>query len=356
MRRLARAILALLALGSLGLTLWSGWQVWQSPGLTPLRERTTEEIVALTDAMMAREATAERMDALIRARLDEDPRNWVTLQALRGVVDERGLSVDPGLLAAYDVAWDEDTGLVALTGECLECLWDIEACSLSNVLVCKAPLMLTPLEDLRGIAKAGWDHLAGDEVDQLDLGLSIVGLGATALVLFTGGSSETVKIGASAAKLARGMKVLSPGLERMAVTAVRTGVDWPALARVGSLDDLGRAVRLDAFAPLGAVASDLGRVWDATGSTATLHLMRSVDDAAEARALAHAAEALGPRTVARAEVLGSGRLMRATVRVSELGWTVTLGLVGLMGSLAAMLAGAVQGAGLRALRRVLRGR
>lgn len=353
MRRLARALLLAFALASLALTLWSGWQVWQSPGLSPLRERTGQEIVAATDRLMTREATAGRMGALIAERLAEDPRNWVTLEALHEVVAERGLAVDPAVMAAYDTALAEDTGVMAVTGDCLECLWDIAACSLSNVFICKAPLLLTPLEDLRGVAKAGWDYLAGDEVDQLDLGLSIVGLGATALVVFTGGSSETLKLGASAAKLARGMKVLSPGLERMALTAVRTGVDWPALARVGRMDDLTRAVRIEAFVPVADVATDLGRVWDATGSTATLHLLRYVDDAAEAKAMARVSEALGARTVARAEVLGPARLMRATLRVGELGWQLTAGLVGLVWALASMLGGAVQGAGLRALRRML---
>jgi hypothetical protein len=351
-RWLARALLGLFLAGSLALTALAGLQIWRSDLATPLRERTSTEIVAATDRMMAREATAGRLTALIEERLAEVPRNWVTLKALRAVADARGLALPVPLIAAYDAALAEDTGVLAVAGECAACIWDIAACTLSVALICKAPILLTPVEDLRGITKAGWDYATLGTVDEVDLGLSVLGLGATALVLASGGSSATLKMGASAAKLARGMRLLSPGLERMVLAAVRGGVDWPALARMGEVADLSRAVRLEAFAPLAAVASDIGRMGEAMGPTATLHLLRHVDDAAGARQMARAADALGPQTLARAEVLGPARLMRATLRVSEAAWGLVCGLAGMMTALASMLAGALQGAGLRVLRRL----
>jgi hypothetical protein len=44
--------------------------------------------------------------------------------------------------------------------------------------------------------------------------------------------------------------------------------------------------------------------------------------------------------------------MRATLRVSEAAWGLVCGLAGMMTALASMLAGALQGAGLRVLRRL----
>ena len=95
----------------------------------PVRERTAQEIVAVTDRMMVREATADRMAALIAERLAEEPRNWVTLQALREVVDARGLAVNPAVLAAYDAAWEADSGVWATAAACGACFLDVSTCS-----------------------------------------------------------------------------------------------------------------------------------------------------------------------------------------------------------------------------------
>lgn len=341
--------------GSLILTLVAATQIATSDELAPLRERTAAEIVAATDAMMARSATPQRMAELIAARLAEDPRNWATLTALRDAAEEQGVALPPELSIAFDRAKAEDSSLANMAGNCAACAWDIAACSLSTAMVCKLPILVTPVEDVRGVAKAGWDYVAGEDVDEVDLGLSIVGLGATALILFTGGTSETLKLGASAAKLARGMKILSPGLERMALTAVRTGVDWKALTRIdGSVESLTRAVRLDAFRPLADVTSDIGRMGAAIGPTSALHLLRYVDDAPQARQMARAAEALGPRTVARAEVLGPARLMRSTMRLTGTAWELVTGLLGLLGSMTLLAMGAIKGAAFRILRRLAR--
>jgi tryptophanyl-tRNA synthetase len=99
---------------------------------------------------------------------------------------------------------------------------------------------------------------------------------------------------------------------------------------------------------------DPGRVQGAVGTTRALHLLSYVDDAADARRMARASEALGARTVGRIEVLGKARFLRATMRWSEAAWAVMAGLLGLIASAMALAAGAAQGAGLRALRRLLR--
>lgn len=354
MRRLARTVLALFALGSFGLTLWAGWQIWQSPGLTPLRARSAQEIVAVTDRMMTREATAERMAALIRERLAEDPRNWVTLQALREVVEARGLAVDPAVLVAYDAAWEADSGVWATAAACGACFLDVSTCSLNTALLCKLPLAITPIDDLRGVTQAAWDYATDQQIDYFDAGVSVVGLAATGLILTSGGTSGAVKLGTATAKTARGMKLVSKPMEDLVVRAARDGVDWGGITLARLVDDPAGLLKPAAIRPLVQVTDDLGIMYRSTDAVTTLHLLRYIDDAGEAKAMARASEALGVRTVARAEVLGPTRLMRATLRVGELGWQLTAGLVGLVWALASMLAGAMQGAGLRALRRLLR--
>ena len=347
MKTLSRAFLLFLLIGSLAMTLRSGLQIADNPALSPIIDRTAAEIAALTDRMMAREATPERLDALITARLAEEPRNWVALQALAEVAEEQGLS----LPVAYQQAWEEDSGLMALSGDCLGCIWDISTCSLSAALICKAPILLTPVEDLRGVVKAGADYSMGQTVDQLDLGLSVVGLAATAAIVGTGGTSATIKAGTATIRLARGMGRLSPALTARMAGAVTDGIRWADLPKVRGTDDAVALLRVEAFRPLADTVTDLGRVADATGPVSALHLLPLVDDAVDARRLARASEALGARTVSRAEVLGKSRLLRATVRISDTAIGLIAGLVGTLISLALMLAGAAQTAVLRGLRR-----
>jgi hypothetical protein len=348
-RRLDRLMLAGGCAASLAMTLWSGAEVARNPMLAPVVARTADEIAAAADRALAARATPEHLSGLIAARLADDPRNWVALTALRGLAEDRGIALPPATVAAYDAAWEEDTGLFAQVGDCAACAWDPAACSLSNVLVCQAPVAFTPIGDVAGIARAGLARATGGDVDEIDLALSVVGLGATAVILASGGTSATVKLGASIARMARRMGLVSPRLTALALDSVRRGVDWAALPAIRSLDDVRAALRMDAFAPLTSIAADVGRIGNRLDGAETLHLVRLIDDAPDARRLAALSEALGPRTVATAEVLGKSRFLRIAVRLSDVAIGLVAGLVGLTLTLAGMIGGLVQGLAFRAL-------
>ncbi|WP_431300982.1 hypothetical protein [Tabrizicola sp. BL-A-41-H6] len=347
MSRLYRLLLLFLLLGSAGLGYRSVDAILKDPALSPLVDRSKDEIVALTDKMVAAEATPERLNDLLSRRLAEQPRNWVALQALADLYAERGLT----LPATYQTAWDEDSSIVAQTGACLSCAWDIGTCSLSTALLCKAPILLTPVEDLRGITKAGVDYASGTEIDRLDLGLSVVGLSATVLIAASGGTSGTVKAGTALVRLAKGMRLLTPRLTARMTAGLTDGVRWADIPAVRSLSDLPALLRADALAPVTSTVADLGRTQDAVGTAQTLHLLPLIDDAADARAVARVSEALGPRTVSRVEVLGKSRLFRATVRLSDTAIELTAGIVGLVAGLGAALAHMIQTVIFRRLRR-----
>lgn len=349
MKRIARALLLIFCVASLAVSLRSGLEIAGNPVLSPLIDRSHAEIEALTDRMVARTATPERLSELITARLSESPRNWVALEALADVARAQGQPLPP----AYDEAWNEDSGLMALSGDCLRCIWDIATCTLSTALICKAPILLTPVEDVRGVVRAGADYSLGQPIDQLDLGLSVLGLGATAALVATGGSSATVKAGAATVRLARGMGRLSPGLTARMMGAVTDGIRWADLPKVRNADDATALLRIETLRPLATELGDLGRVATATGPTHALHLLPLVDNATDARRLALASEALGARTVSRAEVLGKSRLLRATVRYHDTAIALVMGLIGAMVSLAMLLAGMIQTAVLTRLRRSL---
>lgn len=352
-RGLTRLILLVVMAGSLAATTLTAARIASDPLLAPFVEASTDQIAAATEAMLIRAATAETLAAHIANRLAEDPRNWLALDALVDLAYERKIQIPSALNGAVQAAREADHSTYATVTSCAACAYDPAQCSLSEVMICQAPIALTPIGDLAGITRAGVAYASGEEVDQIDLALSVVGLGATAAILASGGSSGVVKAGASLAKLARKMGRLSPRLVEMAMEAARTGVNWASLPGVRSLDDLRAAVRSEAFLPLSNTLTDLNRLNTATDATTALHLLPMVEDAADARRLANAAEALGPKLVGRAEVLGKARLFRATLRFSETAWALTAALTALLLSSASLIGGWLQHTLIKRLRRSL---
>lgn len=342
MPRRAMRPLRWLLTASLAVTLLSAGRIALSPDLSPWRDASAEEVTALTDRLMAKAATPESLARHIDTRLSEDPRNWVALTALRELATDRALMLPPATLAAYDAALAADSGLLAHAANCAACAYDPAACSLSTALLCQAPVALTPLGDIAGLSRGAIDYMQGAPVDRLDVALSAVGLGASALIVVSGGTSATVKAGAGLTKLAHRMNLVSPRLAALIVDRAAQGIDWIALRAVRSVDDLPAVLRAEALAPLAAIAADLGRIRDATDTATALHLLPLIDDATDARRLSTATQALGPRVTAQAEMLGKSRLLRATVRVTKTALALTAGLVGLALSLALLLASAVQ--------------
>lgn len=349
-RRLARHATTLVIAGSLALTLLSAGRIALDPTLTPIRDATASEIEATITAELAR-LSPDTIPDRIADHLTAERRDWVVLQSLRDLAAELGQPLPPETLAAYDAAWEQDSGLWANAANCAACALDPAACTLSTFMMCQAPIMLTPIGDLATITDAGIDYMAGAEVDRIAVALSIVGLGATATVVASGGTSAAAKLGASGLKTARAMNRLSPRLTALTTRAATDGVDWIALRRARSMDDVALSLRADAFAPLVSIAADLDRIRAATDTTTALHLLPLIDDANDARRLGNAAQALGPRVTARAEVLGKARLLRATTRVTGLGYALITGMVGLILSVGLFLASALQTRLFAALRR-----
>lgn len=350
LRRWTRHAMTLVIAGSLALTLLSAGRIAMDPTLAPLRDATLSEITAAIDTELARLAPAT-IPARIAEHLAAPRRDWVVLQSLRDLSAELGQPLPPETLAAYDAAWTADSGLLANAANCAACALDPAACTLSSFMMCQAPIMLTPVGDLATILDGGIDYMAGEEVDRIAIALSIVGLGATATLAVSGGTSAAAKLGASGLKTARAMNRLSPRMTALLTRAATDGVDWIALRRARSVDDVALSLRADAFAPLTSIATDLDRLRAATDTTTALHLLPLVDDAADARRLANAAEALGPRITARAEVLGKTRLLRATTRVTGIGYALIGGMVTLILSVGMALASLLQTRLFAALRR-----
>ncbi len=333
----ARATLALLTVASLGLMLWSGWRIASDPLLSPLVERTGDDLAAALDRALARGATAEAVAARLRALLEEDPRNWTAIEGVEAVAQDRGLALPPDLGPALAAARDEDSGLVAGALSCAACAVDAATCSLTQAVSCNLPIALTPAGDVIGVTKGGIAWVFGEDVDEIEVALSALGLGATLAAPATGGTSLALKAGTATIKLARRMALLSPRLLALVTDTLRTGS------------------RADP-APLVAVAGDLGRLQSGQGLAPALHLLRHIDGPDDARRLADAATALGPRTVGAVEVLGKSRLLRAGLRLSDEAVALALGLAGFLAAIGSAAGAFLKGWLLRRLARAAAGR
>ncbi|MGX9848109.1 hypothetical protein [Limimaricola litoreus] len=314
--RLLDRFLAVLPLGLSAVAL--ALLLSQNPFAAPYLERGTEALALELRAALAREVTPEwYMAGMDRALLAED------LDAMRMIAAtgaRHGIAPSPALLGRMQALEARETGALAAARDCAVCAADITACPRVALLaMCGVTVEMTPLGDLNALRRAAKAGIAGEEIDRIEVALAGVGLGATGLVLASGGTSATVKVGATALRLARRMGKVTEGfaaeLRRLSDVGFRPNrLDDLALGRVG-IDEVADAAKL---ARVGELASDLGHVAAKTSLTDAVLMLEHVDDAADARRLARLSDAAGPETRATLDILGKSRAFRALVRLSDL--------------------------------------
>ena len=327
--------------------LWSGWswaQLAQSPGAAWLVERAEDELDAAYARAIARHASPQALGQAITRHLTDTPRNWVALDGLADLARAQDVVLPADVSAALAQARAQDFSIAARAASCAACAYDLRACGLGPDLVCGVGVNLTVAGDVLSLSREGAAYLRGEVVDQVDVALSFVGLGATALVLASGGTSYSVKAGAGLLKVAHRTGRLAPDVLAIFTRAFREGVDWAALARGGRVGD---AARMDALRPAMALADDLGGMAARLGAGGALHLVQAAETATEARRIARTAQVLGPQTVGAFEVLGKSRFLRAGLRLAAPVWDMLAGL----GAALSALAGLIGARLLRALRR-----
>jgi hypothetical protein len=317
-----------------------------NPLAAPLAERGADGIrLAVERALRAQATPGWTEEALARAVAAGDADRAAMLL---GLADDLDVPLAPEARARAEAPLAGDGGWAARTGDCLICMADVARCpSLRLVAACALPFEMTPLGDANALRRQGMAWAMGDEVDRLEAGLALVGLGATGAAVLTGGTSLTVKAGAGLLRMARRMGSLTPGLTR-ALALPGEGARLGA-GRAEGPSDAARVVLAT------GVAADLGRLRAAVGTAEALRLMRVVEGPQDAARLARLAGALGPDTRRAVDLLGPGRALRLTVRLSD----AALGAAALIGALLMQLAGwagARLGAGLlRGLAPGLRG-
>ncbi len=318
--RIWRALDRVLALAPFGLSVTALLLLLtQSPFAAPYVAREVEAVRAELAAALAREVTPEWYHTEIEAALAAGDLDRMRLVAMTGA--RHALTPDEDLLGRMQDLEAEQTGALAAVRDCAVCAADITACPRVALLaMCGITVEMTPVGDLNALRRAGMAALDdAEEVDRIDLALAVVGLGATGLVLVTGGSSVTVKAGATVLRLGRRLGKVSAGfaadLRRLSEIGLKPG-------RIGDYA-LGRApletvVDTGKLAGIGALAGDLGHVVSNSSLTDTVLLLGALDGAGDARRLARLSDVAGPETRATVELLGKGRAFRALVRIADL--------------------------------------
>ncbi|MDE3122053.1 MAG: hypothetical protein KGK00_09780, partial [Paracoccaceae bacterium] len=214
-RALSRAALTVLLVASLAGTFLSVRHILRNPLIAPVVTLSAEGIRAAVDRAMVDAATPERIAARLQALLAETPRNWLAIDAVRDVAAERQVPLPPDLTAAIATARAADESPLATAQSCAACAIDAGDCPLSPVLICQAPMVLTPAGDVAGIGLEMWHGASGAPVDRVNLALSVVGLGSVLLALPTEGGSALLGLGANVARLAHRMGLMTRPLAGM---------------------------------------------------------------------------------------------------------------------------------------------
>lgn len=356
MRRIARAVLFCLMIGSLALAAVNAWFIYASPTGQFLVLATDDVVSAEFERLLAREATTESLGARMTELLQAEPHDWAAIEALEALSIEINVPLPENVAAALSAARAEERNLWARTLQCARCAWNPTYCDLSAIALCQAVIAVSPLGDPVAILREGAHYASGDPVDEIELGLSILGLAATVATVPTGGTALSVKAGAGLAKTAYRLGALSEPVLRSGRAALREGVDWSRIGAVrpGSFsEDMARIVDKRALQPVTEFVGSVGEMSQSVGVSGALFLTRHVDDAAEARQMAKVAKVGGNRTQG-ALVLFGKRLLKITARYADEVWAVISVVLGFFAAVAALAFGLVKTVTLRVLRRLAR--
>lgn len=168
--------------------------------------------------------------------------------------------------------------------------------------------------DIRDALREGVHLANGEQVDELILGLSCVGLAVTAATYATMGAGAPARVGLSLTKAARKTGRLSARLGSAVTRSVRELVDWSALRRAFAAASITEpavavraareAIKVEKASTVVRVMGDVGRVQARAGTQAALEGLRLAETPREVSRLARLSEKYGGKTRAVLKLAG----------------------------------------------------
>lgn len=202
--------------------------------------------------------------------------------------------------------------------------------------------------DIRDFVVQGQRLAAGEEADQLVLGLAAVGLAVTAGTYASIGTASPARAGLTLFKGARKTARLSAGLTDFARRSATELVDANLLRKAAanasltrplqSLDAVKAAVRTEKAGLLVTAAKDVGRVGEKAGMRTALDVVKVADNPKDLARAAKLAEAKGSQTRAILKILGRGALLLVAGAFNLASWLfgALMFLFGLVASIKSM--------------------
>jgi len=209
---------------------------------------------------------------------------------------------------------------------------------------------LTVYGDLRDITLEGGRMLAGEDYSPFILGLSAVGIAATAGTVATGGGGVVVKAGVSFVKFARRAGHMSAGFAARLLRLSEDAIDLPGLKGVLKTLDLadpaGSWTRLSKYlgevkdARIFKVLGKLEEIRAEVGTTEALRLLKRMDRIEDVDEIHTIAKAAGKRTRGVMELTGKStfRAIKYTANVVQILFEYVWGLILWIGGLLAAMA------------------
>jgi hypothetical protein len=200
--------------------------------------------------------------------------------------------------------------------------------------------------DIRDAVREGTRYVSGQKVDELVLGLSLVGIAITAGTYASFGAGAPARVGLSAVKVARKTGRISARMADWIGRSLREAVDWPALRRAGgSLAQPASAVRAGRAAVkagkadgLMKLAGDLGRVQSRAGTQTALDALKLAENPRDVARIAKLAEKKGSKTRAILKILGRGAIV-----FSVASWNLATSIFGAILTVLGFIAAAKSG-------------
>jgi hypothetical protein len=180
--------------------------------------------------------------------------------------------------------------------------------------------------DIRDALREGRRLAAGEQADELVLGLAGVGIAVTAGTYATAGGAAPARIGLSIAKAARKSGTLSAEFAASLGRMLRQTIDHvPSAKSAPTTRAAMRAgVEVERSGGLLALARDINRVRDAAGVRAALDGLKIVKEPRDVTRIAKLAEKEGSRTRAILKVAGRAAIVVGSLTLDAATWLLGL--------------------------------
>ena len=175
------------------------------------------------------------------------------------------------------------------------------------------------LGDIRDALREATRLAAGQDADQLVLGLACVGLAVTAGTYATIGAAVPARVGVTVLKAARQTGRLGAAMTAWLNQSLREAVDWAVLKRAASRATLAEpaaalrgareAVRVENARSLVRLVGDVGRVQASVGTRAALDGLKLAEGPRDVSKIARLAAAKGGKTRAILKLAGRAAIV-----------------------------------------------